>query len=55
MKNRNPKIVEILNKEDSFFKCKICGQVWYAHTLRGGRWAPGSWQCPNGCKAKKNN
>ena len=46
MRNRNPKIVEILNERDLQFKCKKCGQVWFPKSKRI------SWQCPKGCKAK---
>ena len=43
MKNRNPKMVKILNDRDLQFKCKVCGQVWFPESKRI------SWQCPNGC------
>jgi len=48
LKNRNPKMVEILDERDLVFKCKICGQVW----LPGSKLNLKSWQCPKGCKAK---
>ena len=46
MRNRNPKIVEILDEKKLKFKCKICGQVWWPGILPGGRLAHKSWQCP---------
>jgi len=50
MKNRNFKIVEILDEKELRVKCKVCGQVWIPGSLTGGRIARNSWQCPNGCK-----
>jgi predicted nucleotidyltransferase len=44
MKNRNPKIVEIIDDIDLVFKCKKCGQIWYPDSNKI------SWQCPNGCR-----
>jgi len=51
-KNANPEIVEILDYNCPRFKCKICGKIWFPKILAGGRFAPGSWQCPEGCKKK---
>jgi len=53
MRNRNPKIVKILDERNLKFKCKVCGQIWYPTIKLGGRLARNSWQCPNGCKSKK--
>jgi len=52
LKNRNPKMVEILDYNSPRFKCKKCGQIWFPEILAEGRFAPGSWQCPAGCKNK---
>jgi len=56
MKNRNPKIVEIVwneSKTEFKLKCRKCGQVWLPSLKPDGRFARGNWQCPNGCKPKK--
>jgi hypothetical protein len=50
MRNSNPKIVEILDDSNCFFRCKLCGTCWWPMLNPGGRFKRGSWQCPNGCK-----
>ena len=51
MRNRNPKVVEIIDEYSYIFKCKKCGRVWIPNILEGRRIARGGWHCPNGCKA----
>jgi len=50
MRNRNPEIVEILEEDPPSFQCRKCGQRWTPSITPKGRFAGGSWQCPNGCK-----
>jgi len=45
LKNRNPKMVEILNTEYIGFKCRVCGQIWHKPPLTKRF----NWKCPNGC------
>ncbi|MDD5015738.1 MAG: hypothetical protein PHW73_11715 [Atribacterota bacterium] len=54
MKNRNPKIAEILDEKKLRIKCKVCSQVWIPDSLTDGRITQNSWQCSNGCKPKIN-
>jgi hypothetical protein len=53
MRNRNPKVVEILDDVRPLLACKHCGQVWAPNIrpLSGGLFYRGAWQCPNGCRA----
>jgi hypothetical protein len=50
IRNRNPKIVEIVDHERLIFNCKKCGQGWQPMLQAGGTLRRGAWQCPNGCK-----
>jgi hypothetical protein len=50
MKNRNPKIVEIIDEKELRVKCKVCGQVWIPGRLPDDRITQNSWQCLNGYK-----
>ena len=49
LKNRNPKMVEILNDKKATFKCKVCNQIWEPILRSEGRISKGGWHCPNGC------
>ncbi len=63
MKNKNPKMVEIIEEAVLLFNCKICGKTWhptskyYPFFFAGYTVDKKFWQCPNGCKNedKKTN
>lgn len=53
------KVMRLLDRSTGLMKCKICGKRIFAnlqsHAERVDnktRYRQGSWQCPNGCKAK---
>lgn len=52
MRNRSPKMVEIVRDYPAIFRCKVCGGTW-GPSIRpdsDGNFYRGSWQCPYGCK-----
>ena len=53
MRNRNPKIVEIVSDYGPNFCCKNCGVEWIPMIKpgTGGLFYRNGWQCPNGCRA----
>jgi len=55
IRNRNPEIVEILDKRPLKFRCRKCGQVWWPSIEPGRKIHPSAWQCPRGCKPQKKD
>lgn len=43
--------IELVNVQQSVFRCKACGATWSPDLLENKKLSPDYWQCPNGCNA----